>query len=354
MQPILARGSRLVFYVIACVAIGALLSAALAGRSGLSVPRTAAVIVPLAVLYGFVCLSSWYVCAATPLKTTATPVALGNIAGSTIVAAAVWLALGRAFGWAAARTPGLAGADRLFATEPALLFAVGALVYLLSLAAHYVLMSVDEARAAEQRALEVQLVAREAELKTLRAQIEPHFLFNSLNSISALTTTDPAGARRMCSLLGDFLRGTLKLGARDRIPLAEELGMVRQFFDIERVRFGARLCYEQQTDPALAAFPVPPLLLQPLVENAVNHGVAQLLEGGTVRLEAARAGDGVRIVVENAFDAEDTRPARRGVGLENVRRRLATQYGGTASLDVSDADGRFRVTITLPTGPTTS
>ncbi len=348
MQPILARGSRLVFYVLACAAVGALLSAALAGRSGLSVLRTAAVIVPLAVLYGFVCLSSWYVCTATPLKTTSTSVALGNIAGSTVVAAAIWLALGRSFGWAAARVPGLAAVDRIFTTEPVLLYAVGALVYLLSLAAHYVLIGVDEARAAEQRALEVQLVAREAELKALRAQIEPHFLFNSLNSISALTTTDPAGARRMCALLGDFLRATLRVGVRERIPLEQELAMVRQFFDIERVRFGARLCYEQRADPAASTFPVPPLLLQPLVENAVNHGIAQLLEGGTVRLDVAKAGDGLRIVVDNPFDADGQRPERRGVGLENVRRRLATQYGGAASVDVNDGNGRFRVTITLP------
>ena len=348
MQPILARGSRTLFYVAACVAVGALLSAALAGRGGLGALRTGVVVVPLAVLYGFVCLSSWYVCTATPLKTTAASVAFGNIGGSTVVAAALWLALGRAFGWAGARVPGLAGADRLFTQEPALLFSAGALMYLFSLAAHYVLMGVDEARAAEQRALESQLAAREAELKTLRAQIEPHFLFNSLNSISALTTTDPVGARRMCSLLGDFLRATLRLGARERIPLAEELAMVQQFFDIERVRFGARLCYEQTAEPGLDRLLVPPLLLQPLAENAVNHGIAQMLDGGTVRLDASRAGDGLRIVVENPFDGDSPRSARRGVGLENVRRRLATEFGGRATLDVNDTDGRFRVTITLP------
>jgi LytS/YehU family sensor histidine kinase len=114
------------------------------------------------------------------------------------------------------------------------------------------------------------------------------------------------------------------------------------------VRFGARLCYEQAVDPGVAAFPVPPLLLQPLVENAVNHGIAQILEGGTVRLQAALAGSALRIVVENPFDRDGGRIQRHGVGLDNVRKRLATQYGGRATVDVDDANGRFRVTMTLP------
>jgi len=348
VQPVLARSPRLALYLAACLAVGGLLSAAIAGRSGLSVARTAAVVLPLALVFGFVCLSSWYVCRATPLRTSPTAMVAGNIAGSTLFAGALWLALGRAFAWAAARIPGLAGVDRLFSSDAPLLFAVGALVYLLSLAAHYVVLGVDEAQATEQRALEVQLMAREAELKALRAQIEPHFLFNSLNSISALTTADPAGARRMCSLLGEFLRASLKFGARERIPLADELALVQAFFDIERVRFGSRLCFEQAAEDGVRECLVPPLLLQPLAENAVNHGVAERLEGGTVRLHAARAGDMLRIVMENAFDADRPREARRGVGLDNVRRRLATHYGGRATLGVNDEDGRFRVTISLP------
>ena len=348
MQPVLARNPRLALYLVACVAVGGLLSAALAGRSGLSLAQTAVVVLPLVVVYGFVCLSSWYVCRATPLRTSGTATIASNIAGSTLVAAALWLALGRAFAWAAAGIPGLAGADRLFRSDVPLLFAVGALVYLLSLASHYAVAGVDDARAAEQRALEVQLVAREAELKTLRAQIEPHFLFNSLNSISALTTTDPPAARRMCSLLGEFLRASLRFGAREQVPLAEELALVQQFFDIERVRFGSRLSFEQTADAGAGACLVPPLLLQPLAENAINHGIAERLEGGTVRLEATRAAGTLRLVMENPFDGDDRRPARRGVGLDNVRRRLATHYGGRATLEVSRAHGCFRVTISLP------
>ena len=348
MQPSLARGSQVLLYVAVCLAAGSLLAAALAGRSGLTLVQAAAVVLPPALVYGLVCLSSRYVSRATPLATTRSVTIVANIAGSTLVATALWLALARAFAWIAARIPGLASPVRLLAGETVLLTVVGALVYLLALAAHYVVLGVDEARATERRALEAQLVAREAELKALRAQIEPHFLFNSLNSISALITADAAGARRMCLLLGDFLRATLSLGARERIRLADELALTARFFDIERVRFGARLTFEQQVEDGAADCLVPPLLLQPLAENAVSHGVAGLVEGGVVRLEAARAGDALRIVLENPCDGDRPRAARYGVGLENVKRRLAAHYGPGARLDVDDAGNRFRVSIVLP------
>jgi hypothetical protein len=348
MQPTRARGSRVALYLAVCLGAGGLLSAALAGRGGLTLAHAAAVVLPLAIVYGVVCLSSRYVGQATPLATSTTTTIVANIAGSTLVASTVWLMLARGFAWVVARIPGLAGTDRLFAGESALLLVVGALVYLLALAAHYVVLGIDQARATEQRALESQLMAREAELKALRAQIEPHFLFNSLNSISALTSSDPAGARHMCLLLGEFLRASLGLGARERIRLADELALTQRFFDIERVRFGARLSFEQAIEPGVGECLVPPLLLQPLAENAVSHGIAGLLEGGLVRLEATRRDDVLRIVVENPFDGDRARAARRGVGLENVRRRLATHYGSLASLDVDDAGGRFRVTLALP------
>jgi two-component system, LytTR family, sensor histidine kinase AlgZ len=348
MHPIFARGSRLTLYLATCLIVGGLLSVAITRPGGLSLLQAAAIVLPLAIVYGFVCLSSWYVCRATPLRTSAAATILVNVGGSAIVASMLWLMLGRGVAWAITMAPGFAGVDRRFADETLLLFVVGVLLYLLTVAANYVLVGVDEARAVEQRALEVQLLSREAELKALRAQIEPHFLFNALNSISALTTQDPAAARRMCLLLSDFLRSTLSLGSREKIPLAEELGLTLRFFEIEQVRFGTRLRVEQVIDQGLGECQVPPLLLQPLAENAVRHGIADLIDGGTVRLEARRHGDAVRIVLDNPYDQDRLRRARSGVGLDNVRRRLATHYGGRAGLEVDATNGRFQAAVTLP------
>ena len=159
--------------------------------------------------------------------------------------------------------------------------------------------------------MKASVLARDAELRALKAQVNPHFLFNSLNSISALTSSDPAKAREMCILLGDFLRRTLGLGEKSAIPLEEELSLIRSFLAVEKVRFGARIQMEENIDSDALDVSVPPLLLQPLVENAVVHGIANLVEGGSINLDThARDGD-LSIPVENTFDPDA--PPRRKV-----------------------------------------
>ena len=128
------------------------------------------------------------------------------------------------------------------------LFLAGVPLYLLSVMAHYMILAFEASRAAERQAFESQVTAREAELRALRAQINPHFLFNSLNSISALAAPDPEAARRMCQLLGDFLRQSLSLGGRERVTLAEELALADRYLAIEQVRFGDRLGVETHAE----------------------------------------------------------------------------------------------------------
>lgn len=152
----------------------------------------------------------------------------------------------------------------------------------------------------------------------------------------------------MCERLGDFLRRTLALGARDEVTLGEELELVDRYLAIEQVRFGARLGFDRRIGPGAAQCVVPPLLLQPLVENAVKHGVADRVDGGTIVLEAQRDGDLLRIDVENPLDEEA--PSRRGsgLGLENVRRRLDAYGAHEARLEARRQGERFHVSLTLP------
>jgi LytS/YehU family sensor histidine kinase len=222
------------------------------------------------------------------------------------------------------------------------------LLFLLTTVVHYLIILFEEKQQAETRALELRVLSKEAELKSLRAQLQPHFLFNSLNSISALTASDPEGARRMCVLLGDFLRQGLKLGARDTIALREEIELLEKFLAVEKIRFGARLSTELRADPDALACGVPPLLLQPLVENAIGHGIATLVEGGAVRVEARVRGGRLWIVVENPRDPDAQRRTGEGVGLENVKRRLLALHGREARVDAIDGGGSFRVELELP------
>ena len=347
MHPILARPARVAAYIAIWLPLGGLLAALLAVPGIMSWPAALAYAVPLAVAYGFLCLSAYYAAHGLPLDRFDPVRAVVTGLAASFISAALWLLAAR--GWigfigTVGEWPDLPAAFR--ATAPTL-FGFGCLLYLLAIAASYIGATFEAARDAERRGLELQVLAREAELRALRAQLDPHFLFNSLQSISALTAADPTAARRMCLLLADFLRDTLSLGARDHIPLGRELSLAERFLDIERVRFGDRLRIEIDSGDA-APCGVPPLILQPLVENAVTHGVAHLLEGGTVRV-AARAGvTTLTLTVDNPCDPD--RPAGRGagMGLANVRERLRTLYGLDARLSTDESGGRYVARIELP------
>ncbi len=335
MHWYISNPSRLAVYLAAWVPVAAILSLAVASSARLGVWPAAAVVAPASVVYAFVCLSTWYSCRMLRLERT-------GAARLLLTHGLAAVCLGGA--WAAA-------ADMIGGFEgrvAPILFASGVLLYLLSVALHYVLLASEASREAQERAKEARALAGQAELRALKAQLNPHFLFNSLNSISALTTADPAGARQMCVLLGDFFRRTLGLGDRSTIPLSEELALARCFLEVEKVRFGARLRVEERIGEESTRCVVPSLLLQPLVENAVNHGIANLLDGGLIGLAAKRDGDRLSITIENSFDPEARTSRRNGVGLANVRLRLEACYGTRANVFVSVAGDRYRVELVLP------
>ena len=347
MHPILTRVERLATYLAAWLVVAVLL-AAVVTRQGLGWIEALALLLPTCLVYGFACLSAWYVCRATPLRTSGALTVLASSALAAVVASGLWVALAGVWISALALLPSFAASPARYSGLEPLLFAAGVLLFLLALTVHYLLLAFELAREAEQRQLRLEVLAREAELRALRAQLDPHFLFNSLNSISALTAVDPVAARRMCVLLADFLRDTLNVSSRDQIPLVEELALTDRFLGIEQVRFGERLKVERYVDDNAARCRVPPLLLQPLVENAVTHGIAGLLEGGVIRVDVARRDGRLSIAIENPRDLDSVRPVRGGVGLEIVRQRLMAMFGGDARLDARADDARYRVELAMP------
>jgi LytS/YehU family sensor histidine kinase len=152
----------------------------------------------------------------------------------------------------------------------------------------------------------------------------------------------------MCIRLADFLRSSLGLGSRESIPLREELALARSYLEVEQVRFGERLRVVEEVAAACQECPIPPLLLQPLVENAVKHGVAGMLEGGAIRLAVEQSDGAVSITVENGFDPEMPLPRKLGIGLSHVRRRLEVRYGEQASFDAGVYGRVYRVVLRFP------
>jgi two-component system, LytTR family, sensor histidine kinase AlgZ len=347
MHPILAQGSRLALYLVFWLFVGVILAAPLGTSASLPRQTSLLMALPLAAMYGLLCLSAWYVARSMPLGGTgviriaATAVTAATCSSSAwLLLAALWT---RALQWTGVVDAGASGG----AAVRALLFGFGFLLYLLSLAIGYLLVIFEQSRETERRGFEVKVQAREAELRSLRAQIDPHFLFNSLHSISALTTIDPGAARRMCVLLAQFLRESVALGAEAQITLAQELRLVEQYLAVELVRFGDRLTVAIDNGGEQAAL-VPPLLLQPIVENAVTHGIAHTVDGGTLRITVVPSASTVRVVVENPCDPDRPKRTGTGVGLANVRSRLRALHGSDSWVTTSESGGVWRTEIALP------
>jgi len=348
MHPLLNRRSYLGAYLAVWVPLACLLVFLIKVSGGIGALEAAVLLLPMAMVYAACCLSTWYVCRATPLRSSG----IARVAATHLLEAFllsfVWVQIGRLYARALSSSAMFQGLDTRYTAHSAILLVSAVLLYLINVGFFYVLIALEASRDAEARALETSVLARDAELKALKAQVNPHFLFNSLNSISALTSVDPAKAREMCILLGEFLRMTLGLGEKNIIPLSEEVALLHRFLAIEKVRFGARLTMSEDIADECKPMLIPPLLLQPLVENAVTHGIANLPEGGSIRL-AARSQDGrLSILVENTFDAESTPAHRNGMGLENVRRRLESRYAKDAQMRISATDGQFQVNLSLP------
>lgn len=347
MHPILARKGRLGPYMAGALPVGGILAAMLAGRGAFPPLEAVALALPMMLLYAFLGLSAWYPCRALPLRLTRPLRSAVTHLGAALVTSAVWVLIGGGLARLLALVPALSGVAGRYAVQVPALFSAGVLLYLISSALHYVLLAFEESREAERREAELRVLAREAQLKALKAQLHPHFLFNSLHSVGALTTKDPARAREMCQRLAEFLRKSLAVGESSSIPLAEELALAKAYLAVEALRFGPRLSIEEDVELEDAC-EVPPLLLQPLVENAVRHGIATRVEGGAIRLEARQTGRRLRIVIENPCDP-DTPPRRgQGLGLANVRERLAARYGPDAIFAARRLDDRFLVVISLP------
>jgi two-component system, LytTR family, sensor kinase len=210
--------------------------------------------------------------------------------------------------------------------------------------------SVREQQEIESRKSATEKLAREAELSRLRLQLQPHFLFNSLNSISALAGSKPEEARKMIQQLSDFLRGTLKKDDQQMVLLSEELQHLQLYLDIEKVRFGHRLKTHMVNDERALKMKLPPLLLQPVVENAIKFGLYDTTGEIIVRVDArADNNNDLEVTVENPFDPSTAQPKQgTGFGLTSVQRRLYLLYARQDLLTTSQHENLFTTQIKIP------
>src|SRR5258705_6407163 len=272
---------QLVFRIL-WLPMGGLLFVLLNSTGGMRALDAAVIAYPVCLFGQFTLIAAKYSCKSSPIERTKTGQMVATHAIASLIMGLLWYSLAWTLIYAVSFGQQLQGLDQRFSGRGPIVYVSGVAFYWLSVAYYYVVFARENAMKAEARVMETTMLARDAEVKALKAQLNPHFLFNSLNSISALTSIDPSRARDMCVLLGDFLRLTLGLGEKASVRFSEELDLVQKYMAIEKVRFGERLKMQQTIQEESKPCLLPPLLVQPLVENAGKHGIPGLREGGEI------------------------------------------------------------------------
>lgn len=224
----------------------------------------------------------------------------------------------------------------------------GVFIYGLIVLTYFLFISLTNLSEKNAKEAKLESLIKETELKMLRSQINPHFLFNSLNSISSLTVTDPEKARTMVVKLSEFMRYALARKDEQPVSLRSELENLRLYLDIEKVRFGEKLTMFEQIEEECLDFKIPVMLLQPLYENAVKHGVYESTETVQIYTQAKVNKGYLEIIISNNYDDAPSQKRGTGTGLVNVSRRLELFYGNKASMKSTKENGVYTTTLYIP------
>lgn len=293
-------------------------------------------------------LPVYYVCRGLPISDTSPLMLIASHGLTLLVALGLWSMLGSSYAsWLAGFSASehwlelYANATLFNSGLLALLF--GALILL-----HYLYFALDRARQFEQAALQQKLMLSQAELQTLRATVHPHFLFNSLNTLANITLKDSEKSHRLCHLLADFLRYSVAYNKQESVLLRDELEHIQNYLGIERERFGERLKTEFAVEDDVLDVELPPLILFPVVENAIKHGIDSLIEGGTLHIEARANGTNLLVRISNPLDELGQKARGTGHGLASLEQRLKSRYGEHARLQREKQPGCFAIALYIP------
>jgi len=297
-------------------------------------------------LYAALALSFWYMCKSISTENLKILKVIENHGAAAAFSSLIW------FGLSYALLMNIFPAEenyRIFLRGSFLWrIVIGVLFYFLSVSFYYVYIYSINFKEQLIREAELKTLVKEAELKSLKFQINPHFIFNSLNSINSLTMSDPQKAGAMTIKLSDYLRFTLSKNEKQKSKLREEIDSTKLYLDIEKVRFGDKIEYVEEIQEKCLDVQVPSMILQPLFENAIKHGVYESLDKVGIKFSCSLNGDYLKVVVENEFDAEASMQKGEGIGLKNIRERLEKIYSKRDLLKVEKEFNLFRVKLFIP------
>ncbi len=224
----------------------------------------------------------------------------------------------------------------------------GGLFYALMVLIYYLLLYHQNLRNQERNQLQLSSAVKEAELRMLKSQINPHFIFNSLNSISSLTLTDPSKAQKMIINLSNFLRYSIGKDNQEKTAFQDEIDNIQLYMAIEKIRFGNRLEFVNKVPENCKSCMIPNLILQPLIENAIKHGVQESIQTISIELTAEKFPRTLKIWLVNNFDPDAIAAGGTGIGLKNISQRLSLIYGSDSLIQYHKEGNLFKVQLEIP------
>jgi len=333
-----------------------LLTASIAGLISITFRSSMAdsliLLTPLYLLCLVLILPNYYICRGLPLGQTPWVMLLGSQVLTLIAITGLWSVVGQAYS-AMLDSSTLISVQQprfvtLFDSSQPMNLTIVSIQYEIIVLIHYLFFAMEKSRDLEQAALQQKLLISQAELQTLKATVHPHFLFNSLNTLANIALSSPEQAHRFCLLIAEFLRYSVAYSKKTSVSLDDELEHIQNYLGIERERFGERLKTTFEIEDGTGSISVPPLILFPIVENAIKHGIDSRIEGGTLTI-VARRGDGMLVVdISNPVDELGRKLKGTGHGISSVERRLRSRYGHKALLKTTREAGSFRVQLYLP------
>ena len=348
MHPLLNQPKKLLFVILIWLPIIVSFISVESTISGTPWLHSALLFGPMLFLELFILLSTWYVCRTIPLEAGKIFNFIFKHGGTALVMNAIWLQITMMY----SETLVLMNVSEVwreyFNRAFPLLLATGVLFYFLACLFHYLLITLENSRQAEQEAIENHLLASRAELESLKSTIHPHFLFNSLTALSTLTLTSAEKANKMCIQLSDFLRYSLQYGKNEFVTVEDELNHINNYLGVEQVRLGNRLKLKFNITDETLKIKILPFALLPLIENAIKHGIQEQILGGTIYIEIQLERDNLRVMVRNPFEHKAKSAKSEGHGLKTLQQRLDAVYRGKANILTNTQNGKFTITMNLP------
>lgn len=345
INPILKNPKSILLYLLFVIAIAVLYVNLVTFE--IKIPLTISVVdaVVFNLLIAALGLSFWYSSVYLSIENNQiTKVILTHFGGGILISI-VWLALGYFAVISLINDTEMFG--DFFVKTIKSRFIIGILYYFLLTAFYYIVIYYSGFQERTLKETELKNLVTEAELRSLKFQINPHFIFNSLNSISALTEIDPKKAKQMIIKLAEFLRYTLANNDRQKNSLNEELKNIKLYLDIEKIRFDDKFVYVEELHEECGKTEIPSMILQPLFENAIKHAVYETLDAVTIKLTCTKQDDFLKITLCNNFEGESHKKGA-GVGLKNIKERLALIYHQDNLMEIKKENGKFVVNIFIP------